>query len=101
MDRVLVAAEDADFEIVFNHIPAHIGIIGNERADKLAKAAVKTSFRAITRSTAERAAIEMEGMADAMVAAMTSDFLTRQQSQEPDVNDDPLQWRWVPFHLRQ
>ena len=74
----MVAAEDADFEIVFNHIPTHIGIIGNERADKLTKAAVKMAFRAITRSTAERAAIEMEGMTDAMVAAMTSDFLTRQ-----------------------
>ena len=101
MDRILVEAEDTDFEIIFNHILSHIGIIGNERAYKLAKAAVQTAFRAVTRSTAERAEIEMEGMADAMVAAMTSDFLTRQQSQEPDVDSDPLQWKWVPFHLRQ
>ena len=85
---------------MYLHSHSHIGIIGNECADKLAKAAVQTAFRAVTRSTAERAAIEMEGMADAMVAAMTSDFLTRQQSQEPEVEDDPLQWKWVPFHLR-
>ena len=101
MDRILVAAEDADFEIVFNHIPAHIGIIGNECADKLAKAAVRTAFQVLTRTTADRELLEMDGMADAMVAAMTSDFLTRQQSQEPDVDSDPLQWKWVPFHLRQ
>ena len=61
-----------------------MGIVGNECADKLAKAAVRLAFRAVTRSAAERVELEMDGMADAMVAAMTSDFLTRQQSQEPE-----------------
>ena len=75
-------------------------IIVNECADKLAKAAVRKAFQAVTRSAAERATLELDDMADAMVAAMTSDFLTRQQSQEPDVDSDPLQWKWVPFHLR-
>ena len=101
IDRIIVAAEDAEFDLVFNHVPAHIGIIGNECADKLAKAAVRTAFQVLTRTTADRELLEMDGMADAMVAAMTSDFLTRQQSQEPDVDSDPLQWKWVPFHLRQ
>ena len=95
-----MAAKDSEFELVFNHLPAHVGIIGNECADKLAKAAVRKAFQAVTRSAAERATLELDGMADAMVAAMTSDFLTRQQSQEPDVDSDPLQWKWVPFHLR-
>ena len=101
MDRILVAAEAAEFDLVLNHLPSHVGIVGNECADKLAKAAVRLAFRAVTRSAAERVELEMDGMADAMVAAMTSDFLTRQQSQEPEPENDPLQWQWVPFHLRQ
>ena len=102
LDRILVAAEGADFDLVFNHIPSHVGIVGNEYADKLAKKAVQSAFRATKRSEAERERREMDGMADAIVAAMTSDFLSRQQSQgqEPADDIDPLQWRWVPFHVR-
>ena len=32
-------------QVKFKHVPAHVGIHGNERADRLAKAAVRRAHR--------------------------------------------------------
>ena len=60
MNRILVTAEDTEFDLVFNHLPIHVGIVGNERAEKLAKAAVRKAFQATTRSATEQVTIEAD-----------------------------------------
>ena len=85
--------------LVVKHIPAHVGIEGNEHADKLAKAATRTAHQVAARTSADRARIALDSMADTMVSAMTTDFQQR-ELEEPASHNDPLQWKWVPFHLR-
>ena len=52
------------------HIPAHVGILGNECADRLAKAAAKKGITAAARTNDERQQLELDAMADAIVAAI-------------------------------
>ena len=45
MSRVLAQYKRRGIQVRFEHVPAHVGIKGNERADRLAKAAVRRAFR--------------------------------------------------------
>ena len=102
MSRVVATTSQTDFELEVRHVPAHADIVGNERADRLAGAAVKKALKASARTAEERAEGQLNAMADALVAAITTDFDTRQSSQldvEPE-GYDPLAWCWVPYHLR-
>ena len=102
IDRIMVAVETSELELVLVLVPAHVGIVGNECADKLAGAAAKRAHRHAARSVADRASAALDSMADAMVAALTSDHQARQQQDalSPIASNDPLQWKYVPYHLR-
>ena len=67
--RARTALLDADVQISFRHVPAHVGIYGNEQADRLAKAAAVRAHRAASRTVEERVDMHLEGLADAIVAA--------------------------------
>ena len=54
-----------------------------------------------TTRSADRQAAALNAMADAMVAVLTNDFCERQQDAlSPIASNDPLQWTYVPYHLR-
>ena len=106
VDRILQTAENSNFELVIRKVPAHVDIVGNEGADKLAGAAADLTHRVAARSTQDQQVTALDGMADAMVAAMTNDFQDRQaqadleDDEDDEAQQDPLTWRWVPYHLR-
>ena len=72
MDRVLQALAEAKIEVEFRHVTAHIGIYGNERADRLAKAAARRAHRAAARTQEQRQDQALDALADAIIAAITS-----------------------------
>ena len=87
-----MAVEESDFELDLVLVPAHVGIVGNECADKLAGAATRRAHRLAARSVADRQAAALNAMADAMVAVLTNDFCERQQDAlSPIASNDPLQ----------
>ena len=69
ISRARTALLDAGIRISFRHVPAHVGIYGNEKADRLAKAAAVRAHRAASRTDEEREDMALEGLADAIVAA--------------------------------
>ena len=50
MKRALTALADAGIEVEFRYVHTHIGVYGNERADRLAKAAAKRAHLAASRT---------------------------------------------------
>ena len=70
MRRALQALSAAGFGIVVRHVPAHVGIYGNERADRLAKAAAKRAHMAAARTQEQRLEQQIESLADSIVAAI-------------------------------
>ena len=71
--RVMSAvASRPDFSVKFNYVPAHVGIYGNERADRLAKAAARRAHTAAARSREQREDQALEALADSIVAALTA-----------------------------
>ena len=70
LDKVLSEYQSRGVEVVITHVPGHVGIKGNERADRLAKAGSRRGHRDATLTPAEREARQLEGMADAIVAGL-------------------------------
>ena len=52
--RALTALATAKIDFEVKHIPAHVGIYGNKRADRLAKAAARRAHRAAARTVEQR-----------------------------------------------
>ena len=52
LDSAISDLKNAGFNAVFKHIPAHVGIYDNEKADRLVKAAMKPTHKAVPRTTA-------------------------------------------------
>ena len=57
-------------DIVVKHVPAHVGIYGNERVDRLAKAAMKRAHRNRIMTPEQRQDRLLEDMADDIVNAI-------------------------------
>ena len=69
--RVLSAvASRPDFSVKFNYVPAHVGVYGNERADRLANAVARRAHAAAARLREQRQEQALEALADSIVAAI-------------------------------
>ena len=69
MQRALDAIKQADLQVEFRHVPAHVGIYGNEKADKLAKAALRRAHKNAQRTPQDLLDIALDRMADDIIAA--------------------------------
>ena len=70
MRRVLTALKQTNnFQVRFQHVSAHVGIYGNEKADRLAKAAAKRAHLAAARTDEQRQEQALDALADSIVAA--------------------------------
>ena len=70
MRRALTALATTGIKIRVRHVPAHVGIYGNEKADRLAKVAARRAHQAAARTEDQRHDQALEAMADAIVAAI-------------------------------
>ena len=68
--RALTALRQKDISIEFRHVPAHVGVYGNERADRLAKAANRRAHLAHDRTDEQREDQALNALADSIVAAI-------------------------------
>ena len=74
LSRVLDEYQESGIEVALLHVPTHVGVYGNEKADRLAKAAVRRARRNALLTPAERAERNLEGMADAIVASVLANI---------------------------
>ena len=72
MDRAITAMNNANIQFAFRHVPAHVGIYGNEKADRLANAAVRSAHRAVPQTAEEAQDILLDRLADDIVFACLS-----------------------------
>ena len=70
LDKVLSEYESKGIEVVITHVPGHVGVHGNERADRLTKVDSQRGHRDAVLTPAERDARRLDGMADAIVAGL-------------------------------
>ena len=70
LDKVLTEYQSRGAEVVITHVPGHVGIKGNESADRLAKANSRRGYRDAVLKPAEREERQLDGMADALVAVL-------------------------------
>ena len=63
----LSALAKANIEVEFRHVSAHVGIHGNERADRLAKAAAKRAHAAAARTDEQREDQALDTLAEFIV----------------------------------
>ena len=64
------ALATAGLKAEFRYVPAHVGVYGNERADRLAKAAARRAHKAAARTDEQRQDQMLEAIADSIVAAI-------------------------------
>ena len=60
----------AKIQIRVRHVPAHVDIYGNEKADRLAKAATRRAHLAATRTYEQRQDQALEALADSIIDAI-------------------------------
>ena len=70
MRRALTALATAKIQIRVEHVPAHVGIYGNEKADQLAKAAARRAHLAAARTEDQRQDQALDALADSIIAAI-------------------------------
>ena len=68
LDRVLSEYKSSGIDVKVKHVPAHVGIYGNEKADRLAGAAARRAHSNATLSPTEREDRNLDAMADIIVA---------------------------------
>ena len=69
--RVLSALAKANIEVEFRHVPAHVGVYGNERADRLAKAAARRAHLAAARTDEQREEQALETLSESIILVIT------------------------------
>ena len=70
LDKVLTEYQTRGIEVEVKNVPAHVGVYGNEMADRLAGAASKRAHRNAHMSRRERDERNLETMADVIVASL-------------------------------
>ena len=68
--KVFLEYQSLGYEVAVRRVPAHVGIVGNERADRLAAAAAKRAHQNCVLSAEEREERRLESLADALVAGL-------------------------------
>ena len=59
MQRALMAMEEAVLNVEFRHVPTHVDIVDNEKADNLAKAALRREHKNTPRTHQNSNEIEL------------------------------------------
>ena len=74
LSKVLDKYQQEGIEVALLYVPAHVGVYGNERADRLAKAAARRARRnaSLTREQLDERIIEE--MADAIVSSVLANM---------------------------
>ena len=68
--RVFAEYQALGYVVEVRRVPAHVGIVGNERTDKLAEATARRAHRNCVLSADERTERRLESLADALVASL-------------------------------
>ena len=74
LNRVLNEYKEKGIEVGLEHVPAHVGVYGNERADRLAKAAVRRAHRNANLSPSQQQERQLENQADEIVAGILANL---------------------------